>query len=64
MSPLFGRQDVILFPHLTFFTHQAMRRLSEDTLARCDEILARRPVTIRSRDPRLRGQSIPNLHFT
>jgi D-3-phosphoglycerate dehydrogenase len=56
MSPLFGRDDVILFPHLTFFTHEAMRRLEEDTLARCVEILDGRPVTVRSRDPRLRAQ--------
>jgi D-3-phosphoglycerate dehydrogenase len=56
MSPLFGRDDVILFPHLTFFTHEAMRRLSDDTLARCFEVLDGRPVQIRSHDPRLRAQ--------
>ena len=56
LSPLFGRDDVILFPHLTFFTEGAMQRLSDDTLARCFEILEGRPVTIRSRDPRLRAQ--------
>jgi len=57
MSALFGRDDVILFPHLTFFTHEAMRRLEEDTLARCFEILDGRPVTIRSHDARLRAQT-------
>lgn len=56
LSPLFGRDEVILFPHLTFFTEGAMQRLSDDTLARCFEILEGRPVTIRSRDPRLRAQ--------
>lgn len=56
LSPLFGRPEVILLPHLTFFTHQAMARLTDDTLARCDEILARQPVTVRSHDPRLRAQ--------
>lgn len=56
MSPLFGRDDVILFPHLTFFTAEAMQRLEEDTLARCFEALDGRPVTVRSRDPRLRAQ--------
>lgn len=56
LSPLFGRDDVILFPHLTFFTVEAMRRLSEDTLARCFEILDGRPVQVRSHDPRLRAQ--------
>ncbi|WP_377847949.1 2-hydroxyacid dehydrogenase [Bosea sp. UC22_33] len=57
LSPLFGRDDVILFPHLTFFTVEAMRRLSDDTLARCFEILDGRPVQIRSHDPRLRAQT-------
>ena len=57
MSPLFGRDDAILFPHLTFFTVEAMRRLEDDTLARCFEILDGRPVTVRSRDPRLRAQT-------
>ena len=57
LSPLFGRDNVILFPHLTFFTQEAMHRLEEDTLARCFEILDGRPVTIRSSDPRLRAQA-------
>jgi len=57
LSPLFGRDNVILFPHLTFYTHEAMQRLEEDTLARCFEILDGRPVTVRSRDPRLRAQA-------
>ncbi|TPK98507.1 C-terminal binding protein [Mesorhizobium sp. B2-4-12] len=57
MSALFGRDNVILFPHLTFFTAEAMRRLEQDTLARCFEILDGRPVTIRSFDPRLRAQT-------
>jgi len=56
LSPLFGRDDVILFPHLTFFTNEAMQRLSDDTLARCFEILDGKPVQIRSHDPRLRAQ--------
>ncbi|MBZ9977286.1 NAD(P)-dependent oxidoreductase [Mesorhizobium sp. BR-1-1-10] len=57
MSALFGRDNVILFPHLTFFTYEAMRRLEDDTLARCFEVLEGRPVTIRSHDPRLRAQT-------
>ncbi|MCP4563026.1 MAG: C-terminal binding protein [Bosea sp.] len=57
LSPLFGRDDVILFPHLTFFTREAMRRLSDDTLARCFEVLDGKPVQIRSHDPRLRAQT-------
>ncbi|UZF92015.1 2-hydroxyacid dehydrogenase [Bosea sp. NBC_00550] len=57
LSPLFGRDDVILFPHLTFFTAEAMQRLTEDTLARCFEILDGRTVRVRSRDPRLLAQA-------
>ena len=57
MSPLFGRPNVILFPHLTFYTVEAMQRLEQDTLARCMEILDGRPVTVRSQDPRLRAQT-------
>lgn len=57
MSALFDRDNVILFPHLTFFTQEAMRRLEDDTLARCFEILDGRPVTVRSHDPRLRAQT-------
>lgn len=57
MNALFDRDNVILFPHLTFFTHEAMRRLEDDTLARCFEVLDGRPVTVRSRDPRLRAQT-------
>ncbi|MBZ9848326.1 C-terminal binding protein [Mesorhizobium sp. CA14] len=57
MSALFDRDNVILFPHLTFFTYEAMRRLEDDTLARCFEVLEGRPVTIRSHDPRLRAQT-------
>jgi D-3-phosphoglycerate dehydrogenase len=56
LSPLFGRDDVILFPHLTFFTVEAMERLAQDTLARCFEVLDGRPVQIRSHDRRLRAQ--------
>ena len=35
-------------PALTFFTHEAMRRLEEDTLARCFEIADGHQVTVRS----------------
>jgi D-3-phosphoglycerate dehydrogenase len=33
-----------------------MRRLTEDTLARCFEILEGQPVLVKSHDPRLRAQ--------
>ena len=57
LSELFGRDNVILFPHLTFYTLEAMRRLEEETLLRCIEILEGRPVLVRSGDPRLRAQT-------
>lgn len=56
LSPLFAMDNVILTPHLTFYTFEAMQRLEEDTLARCVEILEGEPVLIKSRDPRLTGQ--------
>lgn len=56
VSALYAMDNVILFPHLTFYTDEAMRRLTEDTLARCREILGGYPVLIKSHDPRLRAQ--------
>ena len=56
MAPLFEMDNVILFPHLTFYTQEAMARLEADALERCHEILQGRPVLIRSHDPRLRAQ--------
>lgn len=56
MAALYEMDNVILFPHLTFYTEEAMRRLTEDTLTRAREILEGRPVLIKSRDPRLRAQ--------
>lgn len=57
LSALYAMDNVILSPHLTFYTREAMARLEADTLERCREVLERRPVTVRSRDPRLRSQS-------
>jgi D-3-phosphoglycerate dehydrogenase len=56
LSGLFDLDNVILTPHLTFFTREAMQRLQTETLQRCDEILAGGPVLIKSHDPRLRCQ--------
>ncbi len=56
LSPLYEMDNVILTPHLTFYTQEAMQRLEDDTLARCDEILLGKPVLVKSRDPRLTGQ--------
>jgi D-3-phosphoglycerate dehydrogenase / 2-oxoglutarate reductase len=57
LSALYAMENVILSPHLTFYTHEAMARLEADTLERCREVLEGRPVTVRSRDPRLRAQT-------
>lgn len=57
LSALYAMDNVILSPHLTFYTREAMARLEADTLERCREVLERRPVTVRSRDPRLRSQT-------
>lgn len=56
LSPLFGLDNVLLWPHLTFYTHEAMARLEDETLARCREALAGEPLTVASHDPRLRAQ--------
>ena len=57
MSPLYAMDKVIVWPHLTFYTHEAMRRLEEETIARCEEAPASLPVTVHSRDPRLLAQA-------
>jgi D-3-phosphoglycerate dehydrogenase len=57
LSPLFGLPNVLLTPHLTFYTQEAMERLERETLERCDELLEGRPVLVKSHDPRLRNQS-------
>jgi D-3-phosphoglycerate dehydrogenase len=57
LSPLYSMDNVLLWPHLTFYTHEAMQRLEDDTLARCFEALSGRPVTVKSSDPRLRAQT-------
>lgn len=57
MSALFAMDNVILFPHLTFYTQEAMARLEDETLARCFEILDGHPVLVKSHDPRLRAQT-------
>ena len=57
LSPLFSLSNVLLTPHLTFYTQEAMERLEQETLERCDELLTGRPVLVKSHDPRLRKQS-------
>ena len=56
LSALFTMDNVLVWPHLTFFTHEAMQRLEEQTLERCSEALEGQLLTVKSRDPRLRAQ--------
>ena len=56
LSELYAMDNVILFPHLTFYTLEAMQRLERETLERCNEVLQGRPVLIKSKDPRLLDQ--------
>ena len=57
LSPLYAMDNVMLWPHLTFYTNEAMHRLEDETLERCLEIIEGRPVLVKSQDPRLRSQS-------
>ena len=57
LSALYDMDNVLLWPHLTFYTAEAMQRLEDETLARCFEALRGEPVRVASRDPRLRAQS-------
>ncbi|MGH8801785.1 MAG: NAD(P)-dependent oxidoreductase, partial [Casimicrobiaceae bacterium] len=38
LSPLYAMDNVVLWPHLTFHTAEAMRRLEDETLERCFEV--------------------------
>ena len=53
LKELYSMDNVVLSPHLTFYTSEAMERLEMETLERCLEIIEGRPVTVRSTDPRL-----------
>ncbi len=57
LSSLFNRPNVIMLPHLTFYTHEAMMRLERETLERCFELLGGQSALVKSDDPRLRTQS-------
>ena len=58
LKDLYSMENVILMPHLTFYTKESMDRLEAETLERCKEIIEGRPVTIRSTDPRLQGRPV------
>jgi D-3-phosphoglycerate dehydrogenase len=56
LAALYAMDNVVLWPHLTFHTHEAQRRLEDETLERCFEALDGKPLLVRSLDPRLRAQ--------
>lgn len=56
LRELYEIDNVILSPHLTFYTDDAMARLEKDTLARCFEAIEGQPVLVKSIDPRLTSQ--------
>ncbi len=57
LSRLFELDQVIVSPHLTFYTHDAMLRLEHETLERCAEVVSGKPVSVKSHDSRLRAQT-------
>ena len=56
LKKLYEMDNVMLLPHLTFYTTEAMERLEIETLERISEVMENRPVTIKSKDPRLQNQ--------
>ena len=56
LSELYAMSNVILMPHLTFYTRESMQRLEQETLQRCFEALEGKPLRVKSRDPRLLSQ--------
>lgn len=56
LSALYAMDNVILWPHLTFYTQEAMLRLEDETIERSFEVLQGDPVLVKSHDPRLRSQ--------
>lgn len=56
LAELYAMDNVILMPHLTFYTAESMQRLEQETLERCSEVLEGRPLLIKSQDPRLLDQ--------
>ena len=55
--------NVILFPHLTFYTVEAIERLEKETLERCKEVIENKNVVIKSKDARLANQSSLNTIY-
>lgn len=56
LHPLYEMGNVILTPHLAFYTQEAMQRLESEVLERCFELLEGKAVLVKSDDPRLTSQ--------
>ena len=63
LKALYHMKNVILLPHLTFYTAEAMERLERETLERIAEVLEGKPVLIKSKDARLANQSHLNVVY-
>lgn len=63
LKKLYTMENVLLFPHLSFYTEEAMQRLEKETLDRCKEIFENRPVLMKSTDPRLQQQGHLNTVY-
>jgi len=57
MSEIMARDNVLLTPHLAFWTKEARDRLMDEALERCMELLHGKPLTVLSKDPRLTSQT-------
>lgn len=57
LKKMYAMENVILLPHLTFYTEEAMERLELETLERISEVIDNKRITIKSTDPRLQNQS-------
>jgi len=56
MSPIMQLPNVLMTPHLAFWTAEARDRLMEEALERSQELLTGKPLTVLSKDPRLVAQ--------
>ncbi|MBI0401508.1 MAG: C-terminal binding protein [Cytophagales bacterium] len=63
LKKLYTMENVLLFPHLSFYTEEAMLRLEMETLDRCQEVFENRPILIKTKDPRLQQQSHLNTVY-
>ncbi len=57
LRALLSMENVVISPHLAAWTVETWDRLQDELTAHVLDVLAGRPLTIRSRDPRLANQS-------